>query len=214
MAAEAVLRLHDAALVMLGATRQPAVGRRAGREVARAALRAAATSCCRRSTPTTSGCGPRRPTSRSSPSRRTRSTSACRRPNKFWESLAAGTPVVIGRDLEVMRADRRGGRARRGRRSRPTPTTSPARCATSSSSRRGDYAAMRERCLAVTRDRYNWETAVVPYLELVAGSSSAPFGCRDRASLDTRSCTPVGGTARSCSTARPRSRARPGRARA
>ena len=25
-------------------------------------------------------------------------------PNKFWESLAAGTPVVIGRDLEVMRA--------------------------------------------------------------------------------------------------------------
>ena len=25
-------------------------------------------------------------------------------PNKFWESLAAGTPVVLGRDLEVMRA--------------------------------------------------------------------------------------------------------------
>jgi glycosyltransferase involved in cell wall biosynthesis len=30
------------------------------------------------------------------------------------------------------------------------------------------YAAMRERCLAVTRDRYNWETAVEPYLELIA----------------------------------------------
>ena len=25
-------------------------------------------------------------------------------PNKFWESLMAGTPVVVGRDLEVMRA--------------------------------------------------------------------------------------------------------------
>ena len=25
-------------------------------------------------------------------------------PNKFWESLTAGTPVVVGRDLEVMRA--------------------------------------------------------------------------------------------------------------
>ena len=30
-------------------------------------------------------------------------------------------------------------------------------------------AAMRERCLAVTRDRYNWEVAVEPYLELVLG---------------------------------------------
>ena len=29
------------------------------------------------------------------------------------------------------------------------------------------YAAMRERCLAVARDRYNWEMAVQPYLELV-----------------------------------------------
>ena len=33
-------------------------------------------------------------------------------PNKFWESLTAGTPVVVGRDLEVMRgiveADRLG----------------------------------------------------------------------------------------------------------
>jgi glycosyltransferase involved in cell wall biosynthesis len=29
--------------------------------------------------------------------------------------------------------------------------------------------AMRERCLRVTREHYNWETAVVPYMELVRG---------------------------------------------
>jgi glycosyltransferase involved in cell wall biosynthesis len=33
--------------------------------------------------------------------------------------------------------------------------------------RPADYAAMRERCLRITRERYNWETAVEPYLELV-----------------------------------------------
>jgi hypothetical protein len=35
---------------------------------------------------------------------------------------------------------------------------------------------MRERCLAVTRERYNWETAVVPYLDLVARLTAAPPG--------------------------------------
>jgi len=31
-----------------------------------------------------------------------------------------------------------------------------------------ELAAMRERCLRVTRERYNWEAAVVPYLALVS----------------------------------------------
>jgi glycosyltransferase involved in cell wall biosynthesis len=35
------------------------------------------------------------------------------------------------------------------------------------------YAALRERCLAVSRDRYDWETAVGPYLELVARLAAA-----------------------------------------
>ena len=30
-----------------------------------------------------------------------------------------------------------------------------------------ELAAMRERCLAFSRERYNWESAAVPYLELV-----------------------------------------------
>lgn len=93
-------------------------------------------------------------------------------PNKFWESLAAGTPVVIGKDLEVMReiieADDLGtvadpddpddlARALRGILEQPAV----------------DYEAMRDRCLRVSRERFNWETAVQPYLELAARISGA-----------------------------------------
>ena len=94
-------------------------------------------------------------------------------PNKFWESLTAGTPVVVGRDLEVMRAiveaDGLGAIA---------DPADPADLA------RGlrdileqgpvALAAMRARCLHVTSDRYNWETAVGPYLELVRTLGSPP----------------------------------------
>ena len=87
-------------------------------------------------------------------------------PNKFWESLTAGTPVVVGRDLEVMRgiveADGLGAVA------------DPANPADLARGLReildqppADLAAMRERCLAVTRARYNWERAVGEYLGLV-----------------------------------------------
>ncbi|MBM4408557.1 MAG: glycosyltransferase family 4 protein, partial [Chloroflexi bacterium] len=89
-------------------------------------------------------------------------------PNKFWESLTAGTPVVLGRDLEVMRAiveaDRLGAIADPGdpgdlaRGLREILEAPPA-----------EREAMRRRCLAVTRVRYNWEAAVVPYLDLVRG---------------------------------------------
>ncbi len=88
-------------------------------------------------------------------------------PNKFWESLAAGTPVVIGRDLDVMRgiveADALGSIAD------PADPDDLARALRDVIEQPADaYAAMRERCLTVTRERYNWETAVMPYLELVA----------------------------------------------
>jgi glycosyltransferase involved in cell wall biosynthesis len=96
-------------------------------------------------------------------------------PNKFWESLTAGTPVVVGRDLDVMRriveADRLGAVAD------PVDPDDLARAMRDVLEQPADaYAAMRERCLAVTRDRYNWETAVVPYLELV--ESLAPAATR------------------------------------
>ena len=96
-------------------------------------------------------------------------------PNKFWESLAAGTPVVIGRDLEVMRAiveeDGLGAVAD------PDDPDDLARALREVLEQPpDDYAAMRERCLAVTRDRYNWETAVEPYLELIARLAAGPAG--------------------------------------
>jgi glycosyltransferase involved in cell wall biosynthesis len=87
-------------------------------------------------------------------------------PNKFWESLAAGTPVVIGRELEVMRAiveaDRLGAAAD------PLDPADLARALGEVLDLPAEaYAALRDRCLAISRDRYNWETAVVPYLDLV-----------------------------------------------
>lgn len=87
-------------------------------------------------------------------------------PNKFWESLTAGTPVVLGRDLEVMRAiveaDRLGVVAD------PADPADLARALREIVDQSDeDLAAMRERCLRVTRERYNWETAVAGYLGLV-----------------------------------------------
>ncbi len=87
-------------------------------------------------------------------------------PNKFWESLTAGTPVVVGRDLEVMRAiveaDGLGAVA---------DPSDPADLARAMRSILGgspaERVAMRERCLQVTRERYTWEVAVRPYLALV-----------------------------------------------
>ena len=37
-----------------------------------------------------------------------------------------------------------------------------------------ERAAMRARCLAVSRDRYAWETVVLPYLALVDRLAPAP----------------------------------------
>lgn len=87
-------------------------------------------------------------------------------PNKFWESLTAGTPMVVGRDLEVMRtiveAERIGAAA---------DPTDPADLA--AALRRivdlppDDRRAMRERALAAAAERYTWEAAVVPYLATI-----------------------------------------------
>lgn len=87
-------------------------------------------------------------------------------PNKFWESLTAGTPVLVGRDLEVMRSivesDRLGAVAD------PSDADDLARGLREVLEQHpDDIAAMRERCLRVTRERYNWEIAVGPYLALV-----------------------------------------------
>ena len=96
-------------------------------------------------------------------------------PNKFWESLTAGTPVVVGRDLEVMRAIVE--RDRLGAIADPSDPTDLARGLRDVLDQTpAELTAMRERALAVTREQYNWETAVVDYLaladRLVAGASA------------------------------------------
>jgi glycosyltransferase involved in cell wall biosynthesis len=87
--------------------------------------------------------------------------------NKLWESLTAGTPVVVGRDLQVSRAiveaDDLGAVADPG-----DPAALVAALRSILDQPAADVAAMRERCLRVTRERYNWETVVLPYLDLVA----------------------------------------------
>lgn len=87
-------------------------------------------------------------------------------PNKFWESLAAGTPVVVGRDLEVMRAI-----VERDRLGVTAEASDPADLARALGEildlPADEYAAMRARCLTVCRNEYNWETAVRDYVLLV-----------------------------------------------
>jgi glycosyltransferase involved in cell wall biosynthesis len=88
-------------------------------------------------------------------------------PNKFWESLTAGTPVVVGRDLEVMRAiveaDGLGAVAD------PADPHDLGRALASILDRSDeDRAELRRRCLRVTAERYSWETTVEAYLGLVA----------------------------------------------
>ena len=87
-------------------------------------------------------------------------------PNKFWESLAAGTPVVVGRELEVMRriveADGLGAAAD------PADPADLARALRTLLDGPAEArVALRERCRRVCAERYNWETAVTPYLALV-----------------------------------------------
>ncbi len=84
-------------------------------------------------------------------------------PNKFWESITAGTPVVVGRDLAVMRSitEAEG----MGAVADPASATDLARALREVLEAPAETReAMRERCLRVTRERYCWELAVEPYL--------------------------------------------------
>ena len=87
-------------------------------------------------------------------------------PNKFWESLTAGTPMVVGRDLSVMRAILEEGDI--------GAVADPANPADLARALRlmldappAERAARTARAFELARTRYNWETAVQPYLALV-----------------------------------------------
>jgi glycosyltransferase involved in cell wall biosynthesis len=96
-------------------------------------------------------------------------------PNKFWESLTAGTPIVVGRDLEVMRGIVESERI--GAIADPADPDDLARAIRAIiDAPAAEREAMRLRCVLLARDRYNWETAVVPYLALVERLSGPPPG--------------------------------------
>jgi glycosyltransferase involved in cell wall biosynthesis len=166
MAAEAVLRLRDAALVMIGETVNPAWDatlaamskepRFEGRHVVLPPVHPDAVRSWAASADVSIIAVPANSLNQ-----------RLSTPNKFWESLAAGTPVVIGADLEVMRAIVESDGV--GAVADPMDPDDLARALEAVLDQPPEaYAAMRERCLAVARDRYNWETAVQPYLALVA----------------------------------------------
>ncbi|MBA2255140.1 MAG: glycosyltransferase, partial [Chloroflexi bacterium] len=84
-------------------------------------------------------------------------------PNKLWESIAGGTPVVVSRDLEVMAelVEREGLGA----------TFEGTGAAAIASGLRAvldlpadERAAMRARVLSAARERFHWDAAVQPYL--------------------------------------------------
>jgi len=87
-------------------------------------------------------------------------------PNKFWESIAAGTPLVVGRDLVVMReiVEREG----IGAVADPLDPDDLARALSEVLDQPAEaYAAMRARCLRLAHERFNWEAAVELYRRLV-----------------------------------------------
>jgi glycosyltransferase involved in cell wall biosynthesis len=87
-------------------------------------------------------------------------------PNKFWESLTAGTPVVLGRDLPVMRAIVE--ESDIGATADPSDAADLARALRSLiEAPIGEREARRRRAVELARTRYNWETAVLSYLELI-----------------------------------------------
>lgn len=87
-------------------------------------------------------------------------------PNKFWESLTAGTPVVVGRDLVVMReiVQREG----LGAVADPADPADLARALSELLGSTDAATLTRARCLEITHTRYNWEAAAGPYMALVA----------------------------------------------
>ena len=94
-------------------------------------------------------------------------------PNKFWESLTAGTPMVVGRDLEVMRSIVE--QERIGAVADPLDPVDVAAALRSILDAPADErAAMRARARRAADERYSWEAAVEPYLALVGRLTSEP----------------------------------------
>ena len=101
-------------------------------------------------------------------------------PNKFWEAIAAGTPVVIGPDLHVMadlvRAHDLGVVAAS---LRPADLAAAIRALLDVEP--AAALARRERIAAVARERFSWPVAAARYRSLVAVIGSGPDAGRSGA---------------------------------
>jgi glycosyltransferase involved in cell wall biosynthesis len=87
-------------------------------------------------------------------------------PNKFWEGLAAGVPLVVGRDLEVMRSIVE--EHDLGAVADPGDAEDLAAALRSVLDAPGGQAmARRSRAEALARERFNWDAQVGDYLALV-----------------------------------------------
>ena len=96
-------------------------------------------------------------------------------PNKFWEGLTAGVPLVVGRDLRVMRAIVEAHDL--GAIADPADPDDLARALAAVLDAPPDArAARRERALALYRDTYRWDVQVRPLLEQAA--RLVPVGSR------------------------------------
>ena len=90
-------------------------------------------------------------------------------PNKLWESLAAGVPVVVS-DFPVMRAVVADPDGPLGATCDPDDPASIADAIrTVIDLPPADRRAMRDRCLAAAHARWNWETEVARLLDVYAG---------------------------------------------
>ncbi len=96
-------------------------------------------------------------------------------PNKFWESLAAGVPPVVGRDLAVMREIVE--RDDLGAVADPSDPDDLARALREVLDAPPEVrASRRARALALHRDPYRWDVQVRPLLVLAARLVPAPGG--------------------------------------
>ncbi len=104
-------------------------------------------------------------------------------PNKFWEGLTAGVPLVVGRDLVVMR--RIVEEHDLGAVADPADADDLARALASVlDAPPAERAARRERALALHREVFRWDVQVRPLLAVAA--RLVPEGRIDTVDLDVR----------------------------